>query len=106
MGFIRSIVMQNSHGDLDLKRLSDETLVNLIHGATTELHSRLAKANFNRSESAGSFEKVDHLPLDSKGGKQLKEPWSCGFKCKWCESACTRHEGHKNHSCYEHRHRR
>ena len=93
--------MQNSHGKLS--ELSDEALVDLIHSATTELHARLARAK--RSESAGSFEKVD-TPSVSSGSKQLKVPWSCGFQCKWCESACTRHEGHKNHSCYEHRHRR
>ncbi len=95
--------MQNSHGKLS--ELSDTALVDLIHSATTELSLRLAKANFKRSESAGSFEKVD-TPSVASGSKPLKVPWSCGFQCKWCECACTRQEGHKNHSCYEHRHRR
>ena len=36
----------------------------------------------------------------------LTRPWTCGFACRWCDQACTRKEGHNNHSCYEHRHRR
>lgn len=99
-------MMQNSHGELNLKELSDGALVNLIHSATTELHSRLAKASINRVDSAGSFEKVDQHSSGSTGIRQLKEPWSCGFKCRWCDSAWTRQEGHKHHSCYDHRHRR
>ena len=102
--------MQNSHGDL--KKLSDSALVDLIHCATSELHSRLALAKENkkdieRSFSSGSFEQVDQSPVHSqKEDKALKEPWSCGFRCKWCKCACTRREGHTHHSCYEHRHRR
>lgn len=98
--------MQKSHGDLDLKKLSDEALVDLIHSATTELHSRLAKASIRRADSAGSFERVDPQSTSSTGDQQLRVPWSCGFQCRWCKSACTRQEGHKNHSCYDHRHRR
>ena len=91
---------------VDLKKLSDEALVDIIHGATTELHSRLAKSSVNRSESTGSFERVDPTASESQSGKQLKKPWTCGYTCRWCESACSRKEGHTYHSCYDHRHRR
>lgn len=36
----------------------------------------------------------------------LQEPWSRGFRCKWCERPCTRNGGHVRHSCYYCRHRR
>lgn len=36
----------------------------------------------------------------------LKAPWSCGYRCQWCERACTRKEGHSRHSCYDCRYKK
>ena len=90
-------------GDLlNLRALTDLELVSLIEKASVELKNRLA-SGVSDSVSVGSYEQVSEAAGSTS---QLKKPWACGYECRWCPAACTRAQGHKNHSCYEHRHRR
>ena len=90
-------------GDLlRFSALSDLELVDLIEKASAELKNRLSSSAQSDAVSVGSYEPVSEVASSS----QLKKPWACGYECRWCPAACTRAQGHKNHSCYEHRHRR
>ena len=92
-------------GDLlNLSALSKVELICLIEKASTELRQRLTTSSgASDSFSVASFEPVGE---STATGSELKKPWTCGYECRWCKAPCTRAEGHKNHSCYNHRHRR
>ena len=97
-------------GDKPLGELTIIELLNLLDRVSAELRQRqlVYASSFDNQDSfsTGSFERVEpseQLPLPSR---PLRTPWTCGYTCRWCSQACTRKEGHCNHSCYEHRHRR
>ena len=87
---------------------SDSALLKTVQSITEVLQQRLGQPS--------STTVASDLPVSSgttaggqpSGGSDqgLIKPWACVFTCRWCESACTRKEGHSFHSCYEHRHRR
>ena len=92
---------------INFSKLSDLEIVEIINSASAELHKRLQGVPQSpRAGSTGSFERVGYSPGEPSEQSGLKKPWTCGFECRWCKAACTRKEGHKNHSCFEHRHRR
>ena len=104
VGPLHAFVVRQPWGDLlRLSALTDLELINLIEKASAELKGRLASSTQSDTVSVGSYEPVSECAASTS---RLKKPWTCGYQCKWCPSACTRAEGHKNHSCYEHRHRR
>lgn len=80
---------------IDWSRYSTTALVEAIQQVAEEIKAREGQASAGSASAAVAPE-----------GQGLLEPWSCGYRCKWCASPCTRAEGHTRHSCYEHRHRR
>lgn len=89
----------------DLSQVSTSNLLRWIQLILSELTVRFAEtaapdqpSSPRIPESQGSWE------VPSSPG--LRSLWRCGFHCRWCDRPCTRAEGHKHHSCYEHRHRR
>ena len=89
----------------DLSAVSTSTLLEWIQELLSELTLRFADSSVppvtpGAAPSVSSWDFVP--PVDPA----LRRPWACGFHCRWCDSACTRAEGHKHHSCWEHRHRR
>ena len=104
-------VMQ-SHADLGLKfglkSLSNLELINLQNKVAAEVQTRLL-ASDSDIRSTSSYTVIDP-PASSFSTQRsctgLLTPFSCGYKCKWCEAECTRREGHTHHSCYNCRRRR
>ena len=89
---------------VDLSVIETRTLVSL-------LRDELAIRAEGRDLSESSFSVIEtpagHSGKGSgKSSQGLLTPYSCGYHCQYCESPCTRSEGHVRHSCYEHRHRR
>ena len=104
-------IMQ-SHGvkisDFDLKELTNQELVVLQNRVSNEIQTRLLLSDID-SNSVGSYSVIDPPTVGSSSASPatgLRVPYSCGFKCKWCEAACTRRVGHTHHSCYYCRRRR
>ena len=96
-------------GDKALSDLTIIELLNLLDSVSAELRQRqvaYVRSFELDSCSTASFEKVDPVEPSSSSTRPLLRPWTCGYTCKWCSNPCTRKEGHCNHSCYEHRHRR
>ena len=93
----------------DWASLSTEDLLSIFDAIWATLKKRLGNGNPAASSmpdasSTSSFCVVEDAEQQSR--PPLRTPWSCGFRCRWCEEACTRAEGHKHHSCFEHRKRR
>ena len=87
---------------------SDSALLKTVQSITEVLQQRLdqpSSTTVNRDLSAASGGATGHQPSGASD-QGLIRPWSCGYTCRWCASACTRKEGHSFHSCYEHRNRR
>ena len=108
-GFLHFAFVCRAMGDslIHFTKLSDVEIVEVIKSASAELHKRLQGVPQSpRAGSTGSFERVGYSPGEPSQSTGLKKPWSCGFEYRWCKAACTRQQGHKNHSCFEHRHRR
>ena len=104
--------------NFDWATLDTPTLAGIFQLIWTVLRQRLIFGTPTaRTDSAPSETSWD-LPTSSSNliqeegleaganNRPLLEPWSCGYRCRWCQRACTRAEGHTRHSCYEHRHRR
>lgn len=93
--------------DTDLSLVDTRVLLTLLKKIGDELAGRAE----SRDLSESSYSVIDP-PIASSGkgsGKSpqgLLRPYSCGYHCQYCESPCTRNQGHTRHSCYEHRHRR
>ena len=72
--------------DISLKDLTNLELVNL--------QNRVADAY---SQCASSYTLIDPPPQSANERQHssgLLTPYSCGYKCKWCDAECTRREGH------------
>ena len=82
---------------------SNSALLQTVQEITSVLQERLSAPATSRPETGTSGAQGSAGSINEQG---LVRPWSCGFTCRWCASACTRKEGHTYHSCYEHRHRR
>ena len=114
-GFSNFAVLSMSHGKSDIivsdrppciawASYSTSALLESIQQITATLKDREERASSSwEVASANSAPETQQTEEDSQG---LKKPWTCGYSCKFCSQACLRREGHKNHSCYEHRHRR
>ena len=83
---------------------SNEALLKTLQEITGVLQQRLSDPATSSAEQ--SAQGVPAGATTGGGGQGLVKPRACGFTCRWCDSACTRKEGHSFHSCYEHRHRR
>ena len=113
-GFCPISLLRLAMGDslINFSKLTDIESVGIIKSASSELQRRLEQTSpvSPRAFSSTSFERVDFTPSEPSdsgvcGQQALKEPWTCGYHCRWCKAACTRQKGHVHHSCFEHRHR-
>ena len=119
-----SLRLQFAMGDaeralnIDWSTIGTDILVGIFQQIWTVLRQRLIFGDQHSETSSqapvASQESWDQAPIAPavdrnqrvERSRPLLEPWSCGYRCRWCQSACTRAEGHYRHSCYEHRHRR
>lgn len=85
---------------------STGALLQSIQDIVVELSARDQSVVQPEREPGIGAESASAGTSSSTAAPVLKEPWSCGYRCQWCEQPCKRKEGHSNHSCYEHRHRR
>ena len=104
------MIRRSAMGDaaiIDCSVLTTSQLLTLFKAVSSEVARRLREAE---SDSASDYSVID--PPTSSASSQpvaappLLQPFRCPFACRWCEGQCTRREGHKYHSCFEHRHRR
>ena len=85
---------------------SSGALLQTVQDITKVLQQRLDTPVNVWDSAAGGKGATTEPAASSSTAQGLTRPWTCGFACRWCDNACTRKEGHNNHSCYEHRHRR
>ena len=95
--------------DTDWNSLGTETLALILSAVWAVLRSRLTGGgeigdSVPPPAPSPSFVRGRRAPQSSGSG--LRSPFTCDFHCMFCESRCTRREGHTYHSCFEHRHRR
>lgn len=93
---------------IDCSVLTTPQLLSLFRAVSSEVSKRLSLSEVDSSSDA--FSVIDPTPDSAQSsaasGTGLLQPFRCPFACRWCDERCTRNEGHKHHSCYEHRHRR
>ena len=108
--FVRDCSAMGDTAIIDCSTLTTDQLLVLLQAVSSEVSKRLKLAE---EEVASEAYTVVDPPSTGQSSAPvvspetgLLQPFRCQFECRWCKSRCTRQEGHKNHSCYEHRHRR
>ena len=92
---------------IDCSVLTTNQLLVLFQAVSEEVARRLRDAEDSTSE----YLFVEPPPSrssaqSSSAAPPLLQPFRCPYSCRWCEERCTRREGHKYHSCFDHRRRR
>lgn len=104
--FVLRGAMGDSVSGVDWSKLTTGELLQTIQDIVVELSIRDQNWEQVEPQASTSTGSTSAQPVAAEPKPKLLEPWTCGYRCKWCERPCTRDQGHTRHSCWYCRHER